>query len=37
MIVPHIDDELVDKIFPKGVERLGLPSGKNYLRTTTNY
>lgn len=37
MIVPHIDDELVDRIFPKGVERIGIPSGKNYLRTTDNY
>ncbi|XP_031634178.1 peroxiredoxin-6-like [Contarinia nasturtii] len=37
MILPHVEDNLVDKVFPKGIDRVGMPSGKNYVRTTTNY
>lgn len=37
MIQPQIDDELADKLFPNGVERVGVPSGKNYMRATTDY
>lgn len=37
MIHPNVDDELVDEMFPKGVERVSVPSGKNYMRTTTDY
>lgn len=37
MILPHVDEKLADRVFPKGIERVGMPSGKNYVRTTTNY
>lgn len=37
MILPHVDEKLADKVFPNGIERVGMPSGKNYVRTTTNY
>lgn len=37
MILPHVDEKLADKVFPKGIDRVGMPSGKNYVRTTTNY
>lgn len=37
MILPTVSDDLADKLFPKGVDRVGMPSGINYVRTTTNY
>lgn len=37
MILPEVDDKLAEKIFPKGIDRVGMPSGKSYVRTTTNY
>ncbi|XP_055300974.1 peroxiredoxin-6-like [Sitodiplosis mosellana] len=37
LISPHIDDTLVDRVFPRGIDRLEMPSGKGYIRTTTNY
>lgn len=37
MILPHVEEELADKLFPKGIDRVGMPSGQNYVRTTTNY
>lgn len=37
VILPHVDDTLADRVFPRGIDRVGMPSGKGYLRTTTNY
>ncbi|KAL1123760.1 hypothetical protein AAG570_001533 [Ranatra chinensis] len=37
MIVPSVKDEDLPKLFPKGVEKVTMPSGKNYVRTTTDY
>lgn len=37
MILPHVSDEDANKLFPKGYDRVSMPSGQNYVRTTTNY
>ncbi|CAG2053904.1 unnamed protein product [Timema podura] len=42
MILPHVKDEDLPKLFPKGVEKKGvekisMPSGITYVRTTTDY
>lgn len=37
MILPTVDDEEADKAFDKKIDRVGMPSKKNYVRTTTNY
>lgn len=37
MILPSVDEQLADKVFPEGIDRVEMPSGKNYVRTTTNY
>jgi len=37
MIVPSVKDEDLPKLFPKGVEKVKMPSGVNYVRTTTDY
>ena len=37
MILPTVTDQEADQLFPKGVERVGMPSGINYVRTTTDY
>lgn len=37
MILPDVSEDVANKTFPKGIDRVGMPSGKNYVRTTTNY
>lgn len=37
MILPDADQSEIDKIFPKGLDEVKMPSGKVYIRTTTNY
>lgn len=37
MILPHVEDDVADKLFPNAVDRVGMPSGINYVRTTTKY
>lgn len=37
MIAPTVGDEDADKIFENQVDYIGMPSGKNYVRTTNNY
>ncbi|PSN40819.1 Peroxiredoxin-6 [Blattella germanica] len=37
MILPSVKDEELPKLFPKGVEKISMPSGKVYVRTTTDY
>ncbi|KAL0267265.1 UNVERIFIED_CONTAM: hypothetical protein PYX00_009585 [Menopon gallinae] len=37
MILPHVKDEDLPTLFPKGVEKVSMPSGKSYVRTTTDY
>uniref|UniRef100_U5EJD2 1-Cys peroxiredoxin n=1 Tax=Corethrella appendiculata TaxID=1370023 RepID=U5EJD2_9DIPT len=37
MILPHVTEEDADKLFPRGIERVSMPSGKVYVRTTTDY
>lgn len=37
MILPNVEEDLADKLFPNGIDRVGMPSGQNYVRTTTNY
>ncbi|KAJ9575426.1 hypothetical protein L9F63_025621 [Diploptera punctata] len=37
MVLPHIKDEELPKLFPKGVDKVSMPSGKVYVRTTTDY
>ncbi|XP_049830690.1 peroxiredoxin-6-like [Schistocerca gregaria] len=37
MILPHVPDQDLPKLFPGGVERVSMPSGNNYVRTTTDY
>lgn len=35
MVVPSVKDEELAQLFPDGVEKHPVPSGKDYLRTTT--
>ncbi|XP_004522529.1 peroxiredoxin-6-like [Ceratitis capitata] len=37
MLIPSVTDEEAKKFFPNGFNKIKLPSGKNYLRTTENY
>nr|CAD7445949.1 unnamed protein product [Timema bartmani] len=37
MILPHVKDEDLPKFFLKGVEKISMPSGITYVRTTTDY
>ncbi|XP_033346626.1 peroxiredoxin-6-like [Bombus vosnesenskii] len=37
MILPTVKDEELTKLFPKGVDKVSMPSGKVYICTTTNY
>jgi len=37
MILPTVKEEDLPKLFPGGVDRVSMPSGKVYVRTTTNY
>nr|CAD7194188.1 unnamed protein product [Timema douglasi] len=37
MILPHVKDEDLPKLFPRGVEKISMPSGITYVRTTTDY
>lgn len=37
MILPTVKEEDLPKLFPEGVDRVSMPSGKVYVRTTTNY
>uniref|UniRef100_A0A6P4EMK9 Peroxiredoxin-6-like n=1 Tax=Drosophila rhopaloa TaxID=1041015 RepID=A0A6P4EMK9_DRORH len=37
MILPTVTDEEAQKLFPKGFDKVSMPSGVNYVRTTENY
>ena len=37
MILPSVTDEEANKLFPKGYDKVNMPSGVNYVRTTENY
>ncbi|XP_003397695.1 peroxiredoxin-6 [Bombus terrestris] len=37
MILPTVKDEELIELFPKGVDKVSMPSGKVYVRTTTDY
>ncbi|XP_017037049.1 peroxiredoxin-6 [Drosophila kikkawai] len=37
MILPTVTDEEAHKLFPKGFDKVSMPSGVNYVRTTENY
>lgn len=37
MIQPDVTDEEANKLFPKGYEKVSLPSGLDYVRTTEDY
>ncbi|XP_011869557.1 PREDICTED: peroxiredoxin-6-like isoform X2 [Vollenhovia emeryi] len=37
MILPTVKEEDIPKLFPGGVNRVSVPSGKGYIRTATNY
>lgn len=37
MILPQVSDEEANKLFPGGIERVSMPSGISYVRTTTDY
>lgn len=37
MIVPSVKEEDIPDLFPNGIERISMPSGKTYVRTTTDY
>ncbi|XP_034252877.1 peroxiredoxin-6-like [Thrips palmi] len=37
MILPSVKEADIPKLFPKGVDRVTMPSGGNYVRTTTDY
>jgi peroxiredoxin 6 len=34
MVLPQIKDEDIPALYPKGVEKVKMPSGKNYIRKT---
>lgn len=36
MILPTVDDVKANELFPT-IDRVGMPSGLNYVRTTTDY
>lgn len=37
MIVPDVSDAEAEKLFPGGIDRVNMPSGLTYVRTTTKY
>jgi len=37
MIIPTVSDAEAEKLFPKGFDKVTMPSGVNYVRTTENY
>lgn len=37
MILPDVSDAEADRLFPGGIERVSMPSGQNYVRTTEDY
>lgn len=37
MILPTVKDEEAEKLFKGQIERISMPSGIGYVRTTTNY
>lgn len=37
MVLPTVSDSDADKLFDDQVDRIGIPSKKNYVRTTNNY
>ncbi|GLH08265.1 Peroxiredoxin 1 [Gryllus bimaculatus] len=37
MILPSVKEEELPRLFPKGVDKVSMPSGKVYVRTTTDY
>ncbi|XP_014253156.1 peroxiredoxin-6-like [Cimex lectularius] len=37
MILPSVKDENLPALFPNGVDKVSMPSGQNYVRTTTDY
>ncbi|CAH0553361.1 unnamed protein product [Brassicogethes aeneus] len=37
MILPSVKENEIEKLFPGGVDRVSMPSGVTYVRTTTNY
>jgi peroxidase len=37
MILPQVKDEDLPKLFPRGVDKVSMPSGITYVRTTTDY
>jgi len=37
MILPTVKEEDLPQLFPRGVDRVSMPSGKVYVRTTTDY
>nr|AAX18657.1 peroxiredoxin [Gryllotalpa orientalis] len=37
MVIPSVKDEDLPKLFPKGVSKVTMPSGKVYVRTTKDY
>lgn len=36
MVLPHVKQEDLPKLFPAGVETIDCPSGQNYIRTTND-
>ncbi|KAL9692312.1 hypothetical protein quinque_000140 [Culex quinquefasciatus] len=37
MILPSVSESDADRLFPNGIERVSMPSGHVYVRTTTDY
>lgn len=37
LILPDVQDEELLKLFPKGVDKVNMPSGISYVRSTTDY
>ncbi|KAL5278289.1 TPX4 family protein [Megaselia abdita] len=37
MILPHVSDIEAEKLFPGGIDKVSMPSGGNYIRTTEKY
>ncbi|KAL5281656.1 TPX4.2 family protein [Megaselia abdita] len=37
MILPHVSDAEAEKLFPGAVDKVSMPSGVNYVRTTEKY
>ena len=37
MILPDVEDEELLRLFPKDVDKVNMPSGISYVRSTTDY